>query len=335
MWYATLDAFLKSQGFDNIDPDACLYLLMDEGEIIIVLVYVDDLLLAASSLAAIYKIKDALHKRFEMKDLGEAKFILGLEIRRDKAFGTLKLSQSEYAGKVLEMSGMDECNPIGTPLEVGLQLVKADESDDALPYVEAVGSVMKLMVGTRPDFAFAFGKLSRFVSCYGKEHWAAIKRVLWFVQGSMDKGLVFNKNSSFVLQGWSDADWAGDNETQRSTTDFTFIFGGAAVSWGSKLQKTVALSTMEAEYMALCEASKEAVWLNKLVQSVASQGLQTATSGGPINIKVDNSDCTDFSKHPVDHKRTKHIDNRFHFVREAITTDKVLTTRSAHPTQLG
>jgi len=139
----------------------------------------------------------------------------------------------------------------------------------------------------------------------------------------MDKGLVFDKSSSCVLQGYSDADWSGDHQTRRSTTGFTFIFGGAAVSWGSKLQKTVALSTMEAEYMALCEASKEAVWLNKLAQSVATQGLRTAISGGPINIKVDNSRCIDFSKNPVEHKRTKHIDIRYHFVREAIKTDKV------------
>ena len=115
MWYAKLDDFLKSQGFDNIDPDACLYLLMDDGEIIIVLVYVDDLLLVASSLAAIYKIKDALHKRFEMKDLGEAKVILGLEIRRDKALGTLKLSQAKNVTQVLRTFDMAECNPIGTP----------------------------------------------------------------------------------------------------------------------------------------------------------------------------------------------------------------------------
>jgi len=296
---------------------------MDDGEIIIVLVYVDDLLLLASILAAIYKIKDALHKRFETKDLGEAKVIIGQDIRREKALGTLKLSQGKYAAQVLEKCGMVECNPIGTPLEVGLQLVKANESDDALPYSEAVGSIMYLMVGTRPDLAFAIGKLSRFVSCYGKEHWAAIKRVLRYVKGSMDKGLVFDKNSFCVLQGFSDADWAGLEEKRRSTTGFTFIFGGAAVSWGSKLQKTVALSTMEAEYMALCEASKEAVWLNKLVQSVASQGLQTAISGGPINIKVDNSGCIDFSKKPVEHKRTKHIDIRYHFVREGITTVKV------------
>jgi len=116
------------------------------------------------------------------------------------------------------------------------------------------------MVGTRPDLAFAIGKLSRFVSCYGTKHWAVIKRVLRYVKGSMDKGLIFDKNSSCVLQGSSDADWAGDHETRRSTTGFTFIFGGAAVSWGSNLQRTVALSTMEAEYMALCEVSEEAVF---------------------------------------------------------------------------
>jgi len=139
----------------------------------------------------------------------------------------------------------------------------------------------------------------------------------------LDKKLVFDKNSSCVLQGFSDADWVGDHETRRSTTGLTFIFGGAAVSWGSKLQKTVALSTMEAEYIALCEANKEAVWLNKLVQSVASQELRTAISGGPINIKVDNSGCFDFSKNSVEHKRMKHINIRYHFVREVITTDKV------------
>jgi len=151
---------------------------MDDGEIIIVLVYVDDLLLVESSLAAIYKIKDALYKHFEMKDLGEAKVILGQEIRRDKALGTLKLSQGKYAGQVLKKFGMAECNAIATPFEVGLQLAQSEKSVKSLPYREAVGSLMYLMVGTRPDLAFAVGKLSRFVSGYGKEHWAAGKRVL-------------------------------------------------------------------------------------------------------------------------------------------------------------
>jgi len=186
MCYAKLDDFLKSQRFANIDPDECLYLLMNDGEIIIVLVYVDDLLLVASSLAVIFNIKDALHKRFEMKDLGEAKEILWLEMRREKELGTLKLSQGRYAAHALEKFGMAECNPIGTPLEVYLQLVKADESDDELPYREAVGSLMYLIIGTHLDLAFAIGKLSRFVSCYGKEHWVAIKRVLWYVKGLID-----------------------------------------------------------------------------------------------------------------------------------------------------
>jgi len=320
MWYAKLNAFLKSQGFDNIDPDTCLYLRTDDGKIIIVLVYVDDLLLVGSSMEAINKIKKALRNRFEMKDLGEAKVILGLEISRDKALGTLKLSQGKYAGQVLDNFGMAECNPIATPLEVGLQVAKAAKSDESLPYRGAVGSLMYLMVRTRPDLAFAVGKLSRFVSGYGKVHWAAVKRVLRYVKGSVDKGLVYNKSASGILQGFSNAEWAGDYETRRSTTGFMFIFGGSAVSWASKLQNTVALSTTKAEYMALCEASKEAVvWLDQLIQRFTMLVTQSDNLVGPVNIKVDNSGCIDFAKNPFEHKRTKHIDIRYHFVRDAIT----------------
>jgi len=220
---------------------------MDDDEIIIVLVYVDDLLLVGSSMEAINKIKKALRKRFEMKDLGEAKIILGLNISREETLGTLKLSHGKYATRVLEKLDMAECNPIATPLEVGLQLTKSEKSEESLPYREAVGSLMFLMVGTRPDPAFAVGKLSRFVSGYGKEHWATVKRVLRYVKGFVDKGLVYNRSALGILQGFSDADWAGEYETRRSATGFVFIFGGAAVSWALKLQKTVALSTMEAE----------------------------------------------------------------------------------------
>jgi len=183
---------------------------------------------------------------------------------------------------------------------------------------------MYLMVGTRADLAFAVGKLSRFVSGYGKEHCAAVKCVLRYVKGSVDKGLVYNKSASGIFQGFSDADWAGDYETRRSTTGFMFIFGGAAVSWASKLQKTVTLSTMEAEYMALCEASKKTVWLDKLIQRVTMLVTQSDNLVGPVNIKVDDSGCIGFAKNPVEHKRTKHIEIRFHFVRDAITTDKVI-----------
>lgn len=187
-----------------------------------------------------------------------------------------------------------------------------------LPYREAIGSLMYLMVGTRPDLAFAVGKLSRFVSCFGKEHWAAVKRVLRYVQGKTSKSLVFSKAASVELQGWSDADWAGDHETRRSTTGYIFTMAGVAVSWASKLQQTVALPTMEAEYMALREATKEAVWLASLVLQVGIRD-----SGAPVNVKVDNSGCTDFAKNPVEHRRTKHIDIRYHFVREAIEAGKV------------
>jgi len=203
-----------------------------------------------------------------MKELGEAKVILGLEISRHKTLRTLKLSQGKYAARVLEKFGMAECNTIATRLEVGLQMAKSEKSSESLPYRKAVGSLMYLIVGTRPDLAFSVVKLSRVVLGCGKEHWAAVTRVLRHVKESVAKGLVYNKSASSILQGFSDADWACDYETRRSTTGFMFIFGGAAVSWASKLQKTVALFIVEAEHMALCEASKEAVWLDKLIQRV-------------------------------------------------------------------
>ncbi|KAK1863529.1 hypothetical protein I4F81_006084 [Pyropia yezoensis] len=162
------------------------------------------------------KIKTALQKRFQMKDLGEAKVMLGMEIYRDKELGNLKLCQGKYATQVVEKYGMAECHRTATPMEVGLQLVKADKCDDAAPYREAVGSLKYLMVGTRPDLAFAVGKLSRFVTSHAKEHWAAVKRVLRYVKGSVDKGLVFSKSSSMTLKGYCDADWAGDHATRRS-----------------------------------------------------------------------------------------------------------------------
>jgi len=211
-------------------PDIAGNVLMDDGEIIIVLVKVDDPLLTASSPAAINKTKNTLQVPFEMKDVGMANVLFGPETRGDKTLNSLKLSSGKYAAQVLDQFEMSGSEFIGTPLEVGLQLATADESDDALPYREAVGSLMFLMVGTRPDLTFAIGKLSRFVSCYGKEHWAAIKRVLQYVKSSMDKELVFDKISSCVLQSFSDADCAGDHETRHSTTEFTLIIGGADVS---------------------------------------------------------------------------------------------------------
>jgi len=187
---ARLDACLTAQGFENIDPDACFYLQMEHGEVIMVPVYVDDLLLVASSLQAMDTIKTALCESLETEDPGEAKVILGLEIRRDKTLGILKLSQRKYATEELEKFGMVDCNYIATPLEVGLQLERSEESEESLSYREVVGSLMYLMGGTRPDLDFAVGKLSRVLSGYNKEHWAAVKHVARYAKGSVDKGVV-------------------------------------------------------------------------------------------------------------------------------------------------
>lgn len=319
MWYAKLDEFLVAElSFEHIDGDSCLYILRDREEVVVLTVYVDDLLIAASTMTAMEKTKALLSKRFEMKDLGDAKLILGMEITRNRVVGTLKLAQTKYAEKVLEKFKMAGCKTVATPMEVGLELVKNKDPVVNEPYREAVGSLMYLMVGTRPDLAFAVGKLSRYVDAYGPEHWTAIKRALRYVNGTKDKGLLYTKHAGMDLLGYSDADWAGDHESRRSTSGHLFILGGAAVSWASTMQKSVALSTMEAEYMALSDACKEGVWLSKLIQDVEAKSTGKEVQMAPVKVMVDNAGCINFAKNPVEHKRTKHIDIRYHFVREVI-----------------
>ena len=208
-----------------------------------------------------------------MKDLGVAKYILGMEIIRDRIHKKLWLSQSKYVNTILQRFNMQDCKPVNIPFSIGTKLSldmcpKLDDDIDEIykvPYASAVGILMYAMVCTRPDIAQAVGVLSRFMSNPGKEHLTFVKRVFRYLQGTFDYCLVYhgtnNIDKSLDIQGFVDADWAGDLDSRRSTSGYVFTLFGGAVSWMSKRQPTVALSTTEAEYMAATHASKEAVWL--------------------------------------------------------------------------
>ncbi|RVW17179.1 Retrovirus-related Pol polyprotein from transposon TNT 1-94 [Vitis vinifera] len=222
-----------------------------------------------SDIEKINNLKKQLSKQFAMKDLGAAKQILGMRIIRDKANGTLKLSQSEYVKKVLSRFNMNEAKPVSTPLGSHFKLSKeqspkTEEERDHMskvPYASAIGSLMYAMVCTRPDIAHAVGVVSRFMSRPGKQHWEAVKWILRYLKGSLDTCLCFT-GASLKLQGYVDADFAGDIDSRKSTTGFVFTLGGTAISWTSNLQKIVTLSTTEAEYVAATEAGKEMIWLH-------------------------------------------------------------------------
>ncbi|CDF39897.1 unnamed protein product [Chondrus crispus] len=298
-WHTKVDDFLLGElGFETSRSDLCLYIKRIGNTIMLIALYVDDLLLAGSDIHAMKWMKGELNKRFEMKDLSEAKVCIGLEIQRDRTIKTLSLTQTKYALNVLDRFKMSTCNPSLTPMEQGRKTTNSIENDSETkaPYREAVGCLMNLMVGTRPDLAYAIGKLSQHSANPCESHWAGVKRVMRYVQGTRNLGIVFdNKSKSPNLLGFSDADWAG------------------SISWSSRKQTVVATLTCEAEYIALCEACKEATWLRQVVADVL--GLD---SDPTIMMGCDNAGTISFAQNESINRRNKHVDVKYHYVRDAI-----------------
>ncbi len=253
-----------------------------------------------------------------MTDLGEVSYMLGMSVKRDRVRRRLMVSQDLYLRNMLEKFGMGECKPIGTPLDTNVSFEPLHDNEDVHEkerYQSAIGSLLYASMGTRPDISQAVGALSQFVSRPGVQHWRGVQRVFRYLKGTLGHGLLYSGNGKLV--GWSDADWAGERSTRKSTSGFVFTIGGGAVSWSSKRQPVVALSTTEAEYMALCEACKERMWL---VQMLSDLGLSAFDSGVLFE---DNQGAIALAKNPVEHQRMKHIDIRFHFIREKVVNQEV------------
>lgn len=256
---------------------------------------------------------------FEMKDLGAASRILGMDIIRDRKKGTLKLTQSKYIGQVLKTFGMEHCKPVITPSNSQFKLKSLTDKEwlvesknmDKIPYASAVGSLMYAMVGSRPDLAFAVGLVSRFMSKPSREHWEAVKWVMRYLQGAKDVCLTFTKSGHFDIEGFSDSDYSTDLDKRRSVTGYVFKVGGNTISLRSCLQHVVALSTTEAEYMALSEATKEGLWLREFCGEL---GFESEF----FKLHCDSQSAICLAKNSVHHDRTKHVANKIHFIRDII-----------------
>ena len=322
-WNKVIDEFLKNEGFDVINADCCIYKQTVRGKTIMVSLYVDDLMIASNCKSLCSNLKTSLNKRFEMKDLGIVQVCLGLEFNW-LPNGTCLLNQKQYIQKVLERFKMENCKPIGCPIEGGAKLSKdmspktPEEKNEmrGIPYRSAVGSLIYLVTGTRPDLAVATSNVARYCENPGLRHWSAVKRIFRYLKGTLAWGLLFNPTDS-TLVGYSDADWAGDLDSRRSTTGYLFTIGGVPVSWKSKKQATVALSTAEAEYMPISAATQEASWLRRFLANFGFDQNRATV------IFEDNQGCIALAKNPVAHERTKHIDIRYHFVREKIEANTI------------
>ncbi|KAL0270911.1 UNVERIFIED_CONTAM: hypothetical protein PYX00_008181 [Menopon gallinae] len=316
VWNFELDKQLKRLGMRPTDSDTCIYLNAERGGgLLIVAVYVDDILLFSRDVKTIRTFIDRLAEIFKLRNLGEAKYCLGIEINRKQ--GKLKISQTLYIQAVLERFGMSDCKPVTSPLDVSIRLEKKNEANENLPFRELIGALMWISVATRPDIAYAVSSLSQFNNCFGRTHWTAAKRILRYLKGTMNVGITYEKSTEGIV-GYSDADWGACPIDRRSYTGTIFVLSCGAISWESKKQRTVALSSTEAEYMALTESVKEAIYLRKLVAELGFPEL------GKIVVFCDNMGALKLSQNAMFHSRTKHIDIRHHFVREAVKNGKVI-----------
>ncbi|KAL9811853.1 putative RNA-directed DNA polymerase [Arabidopsis thaliana] len=234
-------------GFVRSGHDSCVYVKeVSSGEYVYLLIYVHDMLIAAKSVAEINKIKKDLSEGFEMKDMGAASRILGIDISRNRSEGTLELSQSGYLNRVLDRFHMSEAKGVSTPMGAHFKLASVTSEEECVdtekvPYASAIGSIMYAMVGTRPDVAQAIGVLSRFMGNPGKVHWTAVKWLLRYLKNSSDLKLIYTQGKDLQVQGYSDSDYAADLDRRRSTTGYVFTIGGNTMSWKSNLQSIVAL----------------------------------------------------------------------------------------------
>ncbi|XP_014503083.1 uncharacterized protein LOC106763399 [Vigna radiata var. radiata] len=310
-WFEKLSSYLISVNYNQSKSDHSLFTKKTATGFTALLVYVDDIVLAGNSMDEINSIKDLLHKRFRIKDLGELKYFLGLKVARSKK--GIHLCQRKYALDILEETGMQGCKPSSTPFLKDISSLYKEDNylDDPQSYRRLIGKLLYL-TNTRPYLCFTINLLSQFMQFPTNSHYQVIQHVLRYIKSSPSEGLFFAADSPKHLKAFSDSDWATCPTTRRSTTGFCIFLGSSLISWKSKKQRTVSRSSTEAEYRALAATVCEIQWLRYLLQD-----LQTEESGVPV-LYCDNKFARHIAHNQSFHKRTKHIELDRHVVREKI-----------------
>ena len=317
-WYDTLSRALTDLGFQVNNADPGVFTSHDNADITILAIHVDDCLITGSSTKLISSYKSKLNERYSLTDLGPVHWLLGIKITRSRQARTISLSQTSYIDAILSRFFLSDAKPVATPITPGTILSKADSPIDdtemvrmsKTPYREAIGSLMYAAVATRPDITFAVSALSQFLENPGEVHWEAVKRVFRYLAGTKTLSLTYG-NERHELLGFTDAD-GSSQEHRHAISGFAFLIDGAAVSWASRKQELVTLSTAEAEYVAATHAAKECIWLRRLMKPFFGP-LST-----PTTLYCDNQAAIHLATDDNYHARTKHIDIHFHFIRQTI-----------------
>ncbi|KAK8913818.1 hypothetical protein KSP39_PZI024059 [Platanthera zijinensis] len=315
-WYGRIDSYFEKIGFRKCPYEHTLYIKEEGGKFLFVCLYVDDLIFTGNSESLCEDFKKMMTKEFEMSDLGHAHYFLGIEVKY--GVGKISISQTKYAAEILTRFRMENAVPISTPMEFGLKLSKdGDEKTvDSSLFRSLVGSLMYL-TATRPDIMFVVSLISRFMENPKQSHWEAGKRILRYLGGTLDHGILYEKVENYQLVGFSDSDWGGSFDDSKSTSGCVFSIGSGVISWQSKKQKVVALSTAEAEYNALTIAGCQTVWLRMILEDLM------LSQRSPTKLNCDNQAAIALTKNPMFHGRVKHVRMKYHFIRELVKNGEV------------
>lgn len=311
-WYQRFADYVSTIGFQHSTSDHSLFVYRRGSDMAYILLYVDDIILISSSHDLRQSIMALLASEFAMKDLGPLSYFLGISVTRQA--GGLFLSQSTYARDIIARAGMASCKPSATPVDTKQKLSSSSGTpyDDPTLYRSLAGALQYLTF-TRPDISYAVQQVCLHMHAPQTEHMLALKRILRYVQGTLQFGLHLYSSPIEKLISYTDADWGGCPDTRRSTSGYCVFLGDNLISWSSKRQPTLSRSSAEAEYRGVANVVSESCWLRNLLLELHFP-LSEATL-----VYCDNISAIYLSGNPVQHQRTKHIEMDIHFVREKVT----------------
>ena len=308
--YISFNEILIIDGFSSIEVDKCVYVKSLEGEHVIICLYVDDMLIFGTCIDIVITTKSFLLSKFDMKDMGEASVILGVRIIR-KGYSII-LSQQRYVEKLLKKFGHSDSNPVSTPYDSNSKLVKnRGDPVNQNQYAQVIGSLLHLMNFSRPDIAYAVGRLSRYTHNPSQDHWQALARLMKYLKGTMNYRIVYSGFPA-VLEGYSDANWISDSDETKSINGYVFTLGGGAITWRSANQTIIARSTMESKFVALELTGSEAEWLRNFLVSIPLGTKPTPS----VSIHCDSQSAIAIAKNTSYNGKNRHVRLRHNVVKQ-------------------
>ena len=330
-WNKELDRKLQKHNFKRLRSDPCAYTHGKRGALEIITVWVDNLLLFASTQQLCEKMKKDLRSEWEITDLGEPAKIIGIEIARNT--NSIKIYQKQYVRNILAQENMERANSVGMPLDPNVTLEKnpdGQEGSRSNSYMKLLGELQFLANATRPDIAYAVNRLASYTANPSLQHNTSLKRILRYLAGTKKFKITYHKSLTSAgansTHGFSDAAYANTDDL-KSMSGYVFLAEGGAITWRSKKQSTIALSSTEAEYIVLSEAGREACWLRNLYDELGYK------QNNPMLIKGDNDGSIMMARNPQFHKRSKHIDTQWHWIRDLVERNVVKIESCQDPDQ--